>query len=101
MMAGDQGPKPRLILYTKSDCQLCHEAKTTLLALRRELVFDIEEIDIATDAGIYAAFREEIPVGYLDGRKVFKYRVDPVLLRRQLDRRRGWLIGGWPSLLRS
>jgi hypothetical protein len=97
MTIGDQGSKPRLTFYTKSDCTLCHEAKTTLLALQRELAFEIEEIDITTEVGTYAKFCEEIPVGCLDGRKLFKFRVDPALLRRQLQRRRGWLIGRWLS----
>jgi glutaredoxin len=101
MTTGDQGLKPRVTFYTKSDCELCDAAKTTLLALQRELVFEIEEIDITTDAGIYAEFCEEIPVGYVNGRKLFKYRIDPALFRRQLHRRREWLIGRWFSLLGS
>ncbi|HSF31752.1 MAG TPA: glutaredoxin family protein [Candidatus Tectomicrobia bacterium] len=101
MTPGDQGAIPRLTFYTKSDCALCHEAKTTLLALQRELAFEIEEIDITAAVGTAAEFFEEIPVGYLDGRKVFKHRVDPALLRRQLQRRGGWLMGRWVSHLRS
>ena len=96
-MTGDRGPEPHITLYTKSDCELCHEAKATLLALRRELAFELEEIDITADASLYDAFREQIPVAYLDGRKLFKYRVDPVLLRRQLQRRRGGLVSRWFS----
>jgi thiol-disulfide isomerase/thioredoxin len=95
MTASDQGPVPRITFYTKSDCELCESAKATLLALQRELVFEFEEIDITTDAALYEAFRVEIPVGYLDGRKLFKYRVDPALLRRQLSRRRRWFASRW------
>jgi thiol-disulfide isomerase/thioredoxin len=84
---------PRVTFYTKSDCELCDAAKATLLALQRELVFEIEEIDITTDPSIHIEFCEEIPVGYVDGRKLFKYRIEPALLRRQLHRRREWQIG--------
>jgi glutaredoxin len=95
-MAGeDQRRGPCITLYTKSDCELCREAKATLLALRRELAFELEEVDITTDASLDAAFREAIPVGYLDGRKIFKYHVDPTLLRRQFERRRQGLGVGW------
>jgi glutaredoxin len=95
-MAGeDQRRAPCITLYTKSDCELCCQAKATLLALRRELAFELEEIDISTDASLDEAFREAIPVGYLDGRKIFKYRVDPTLLRRQLQRRRKVLGVHW------
>jgi hypothetical protein len=101
MTEGDRGSEPRIILYTKSDCELCHEAKTTLLSLQRELGFVLDEIDITSDPDLYDAFRVEIPVGYLDGRKLFKYRVDSTLLRRQLQRRRGWHIGRRFLYLRS
>jgi len=88
----------RLTLYTKSDCELCHEAKATLLALSQECTFNVVEIDITTDAALYDAFHTEIPVGFLDGQKLFKYRVDPALLRRQIARRRGGTPGHWRSL---
>jgi glutaredoxin len=101
MTEGDRGPAPRITLYTKTDCELCHAAKATLLALQRELGFALDEIDITTDPTLHDAFREEIPVGYLDGRKLFKYQVDATLLRRQLRRRRRWLVGGWFSPLQS
>ena len=100
MTGGERGSQPRITLYTKSDCELCHEAKATLLALQRELGFELDEIDIMTDPALYDVFRVEIPVGYLDGRKVFKYRVDSTLLRRQLHRRRGWLVDRWFSYRR-
>jgi glutaredoxin len=101
MTKGNQGPAPRIILYTKADCELCHAAKATLLMLQRELDFEIDEIDITTDPTLYDAFRMEIPVAYLDGRKLFKYHLNPSLLRRQLHRRSGWLVGRWFASVRS
>jgi glutaredoxin len=95
MGVNDRSREMRLTLYTKPDCELCHEAKATLRTLSRELTFDLVEIDITTDAALYNTFREEIPVGFLDGQKLFKYRVDPSLLRRQFRRRRVWLSGRW------
>jgi len=92
---------PHLTLYTKSDCELCYRAKATLLDLQGELGFTLEEIDITTSPTLYDAFYLEIPVGYLDGRKVFKYRVDSTLLRRQLQRRQRWHVGGWFSTRRA
>jgi Glutaredoxin-like domain (DUF836) len=101
MTAGERGPAPRITLYTKADCELCHAAKATLLTLQHELGFELDEIDITTDSTLYDAFHVEIPVGYLDGRKLFKYRVDPARLRRQLHRRGGWYSGRWFALVRS
>jgi len=101
MMQGERGPAARITFYTKTDCELCHAAKATLLALQPQLGFELDEIDITTDPALFAAFQVEIPVGYLDGRKLFKYRVDPVLLRRQLHRRGGWRFGRWFAPVRS
>ena len=101
MTNGERGPAPRITLYTKTDCELCHAAKVTLLALQCEFGFELDEIDITTDPTLYDAFHVEIPVGYLDGRKLFKYRVDPARMRRQLHRRGGWHIGGWFARVRS
>jgi len=98
-MAAESGAETCWItLYTKPGCHLCDEAKAVLQGLRVKLAFKLLEIDITTDPALYETFREEIPVGYVDGRKIFKYRVDPALLQRQLQRRRGWLAGRWFSL---
>jgi glutaredoxin len=85
----------RITLYTKPECPLCDEAKATLMALGDELSLEVLEIDITSDPILYETFREEIPVAYLDGRKLFKYRVDRALLRRQLHRRSGRLASPW------
>ena len=95
MTGGEQGTAPRITLYTKTDCELCQVAKATLLALQRELAFDLDEIDITSDPALYDAFQLEIPVGYLDDRKLFKYRVDPARIRRQLQRSSRWRLGRW------
>jgi glutaredoxin len=84
-----------ITLYTKSGCHLCDEAKAVLQELREKLGFELLEIDITTDPVLDEAFREEIPVGYVGGRKLFKYRVDPALIQRQLHRERGWLASRW------
>ena len=81
----------RVTLYGKPGCHLCDEAKAVLRELQQEFAFELREIDITTDPALDHAWLEEIPVGYLDGRKIFNYRVDPALLRRQLRRQRGWL----------
>jgi hypothetical protein len=101
MTSRERGSAPRITLYTKSDCELCHVAKAALLALQPELAFHLDEIDITTDPALYDAFQLEIPVGYLDDRKLFKYRVDPTRLRRQLQRRGRWHIGCWLARVQS
>jgi glutaredoxin len=93
----DKAAINHITLYTKPGCPLCDDAKATLRALCDELALELLEIDITTDPILSEAFREEIPVAYLDGRKLFKYRADSALLRRQLQRRRRWLSSPWFS----
>jgi hypothetical protein len=58
--------------------------------LAPELGLEVRWVHIDGDADLEARWRREIPVGLLDGRKVFKYRVDETLLRRRAERcRRG------------
>lgn len=66
---------PRVTLYTRAGCCLCHEAKHVLLAARQRAAFDYEEIDIDGDPHWRALYNEEVPVIAIDGRKAFKYRV--------------------------
>ncbi len=92
---------PCITLYTKPECGLCDEAKAVLIAMQRHVSFEMLEIDITGDPALYERFHEQIPAGFLDGRKVFKYRVDPALLRRQLQRRGRWFAGRWFSTWES
>ena len=65
-----------LILYTRPDCHLCEAAKAALREVSVGIPFEIEERDVDDDPGWTAAFSDDVPVGVIDGRKVFKHRVD-------------------------
>lgn len=82
------GEAPELVVYTASGCCLCDDARAVLDRLAPELGIDVRWIHIDGDPGLEALWRQEIPVGLLDGRKVFKYRVDEALLRRRVARSR-------------
>ncbi len=56
-------------------------------ALREELGFELEEIDIGGDPELEARYRELIPVVEIDGQQVFTYFVPADALRRKLDQR--------------
>lgn len=73
-------------IYSKPDCCLCDEAKRVLEAVRRDVPFELREVNIAGDPERLAAFGQEIPVVFIGGRKAFKYRVDERELRRRLQR---------------
>ena len=79
---------PTVEILSKPDCHLCHEAKTLLQALQASHSFALQEVDITTEADLLERYREEIPVVFINGRKAFKYRVDPTQFVRALRRAR-------------
>ncbi len=79
-------PAPRipLTVYTAHGCCLCDDARDVLGRLAPELGLDVEWVHIDGDPEMEARWREQIPVGVMDGRKVFKYRVDERVLRNRV-----------------
>ena len=76
--------RPILVLYSRRECHLCDVAKDEIEDLRRRLVFDVEVRDVDQEAGWMEAYGDEVPVGFVGERKVFKYRVDADKLERSL-----------------
>lgn len=79
---------PRLTLYSRQECCLCAEMKAVIAQVAATIPFEMEEIDIDSDALLRAQYNDEVPVLFIDGRKVFKYRVTDVELIRKLKRKR-------------
>jgi thiol-disulfide isomerase/thioredoxin len=84
--ATSQKPTPRVVLYHAPGCHLCDSARETLLALRKELGFDLVEIDVGGDPVLEDTYREWLPVVEIDGERAFVYFVDPDGFRRRLGR---------------
>jgi glutaredoxin len=79
-------PVPAVTLYTRVDCHLCDVVKAVLDDARRERAFDLTTIDVDSDPELVRLYDQEVPVVAINGRKAFKYRVDPAALRARLDR---------------
>jgi glutaredoxin len=79
-------PVPKVTLYTRIGCHLCDVAKDVLENVRRERSFDLTTIDVDTDGALVELYGMEVPVIAVNGRKAFKFRVDPAKLRELLDR---------------
>ena len=75
---------PLVVLYHAEGCHLCKRARDAVAALRDELGFELEEIDIGGDEELEARYREWLPVVEIDGERAFVYHVDPGTLRRKL-----------------
>lgn len=78
----------RVEIYSKRDCCLCDEAKATLLKVRREIPFDLQEIDIESAPELFAAYQERVPLVAINGRPAFKFQLNEEALRRRLARER-------------
>lgn len=80
-------PLPPLVeLFSKPDCHLCDDVKALLRSLQSVHPFTLREINIAEQTELLAQYGEEIPVVFINGRKAFKYRVEPRKFVRRLRR---------------
>ena len=79
-----EGNRPKVVLYSAEGCHLCKRARETVVALREELGFELEEVMIDGDPELEARYRELIPVVDIDGEQAFVYFVQPDVLRRRL-----------------
>ena len=77
-----------VILYTRRGCHLCDEVKAELERLKASADFSLEMVDIDLDPELRARFNEQVPVVFINGRKAFKYRVEPREFLRRLERLR-------------
>ncbi|HEX4345933.1 MAG TPA: glutaredoxin family protein [Vicinamibacterales bacterium] len=79
----------RVTIYSRPDCHLCEAMKTIVEIVARDVPFQLEEIDISTDAVLEARYGLDIPVLEVNGKKAAKYRVAEDELRRILAGRSG------------
>jgi hypothetical protein len=58
-------------------------------AVRADVGFELEEVDIAGNPALEARYRELLPVVEIDGERAFTFFVQPDALRRKLAQARG------------
>jgi glutaredoxin len=78
-------PAPEVVLYTRTGCHLCEEAKGQLRELRKKAAFALHEIDIDGDPELQRRYRDEVPVIFIRGHKAFKYRIEPSQFLKRLQ----------------
>jgi glutaredoxin len=79
----------QVVLYTAQNCSLCERARATLAAIRADVEFDLEEVDISGDPELEARYRELLPVVEIDGEHAFTYFVHIDSFRRRVAQARG------------
>jgi glutaredoxin len=76
-------------IYSRPGCHLCDEMKVVVKRVGATIPLAIEEIDISADPELERLYGIEIPVLFVAGKKVAKYRVGEQELRRFLAGRAG------------
>ena len=67
--------KVKVVLYTKPGCGLCDKMKGEMKNAGIEELYSLEEVNIETDAELFAQYRYEIPVLLIDGVEAFRHRL--------------------------
>jgi glutaredoxin len=71
-------------IYSRPGCHLCDELKAVVKQVGATIPLAIEEIDISADPELERLYGLEIPVLFVAGKKLAKYRVGEQDLRRIL-----------------
>ena len=77
-----------VLVYSRKGCHLCEVVKNQLAQLQSDHDFACREVDIDADPELRQKFNDEIPVVFIDGRKAFKYHLDPAQFLRTLAGRK-------------
>ena len=87
-------PPLRLELYTRPGCHLGNDLRAICERLAGEIALELTEVNIEDDPVVQARYEREIPILFIDGRLVVRYRTSERELRRILNwqrfRRRFW-----------
>jgi glutaredoxin len=83
--AARQRPDLAVLVYSRQGCHLCDEAWEQLLLAQRRYGFQLEKVDVDTDASLAAQYGECVPVVLVNGKVRFRGRVNPVLLEKLLE----------------
>ncbi len=67
--------KARVVLYTKPKCGLCEKMKAEIASAGVETLYELQEVDIESDADLFARYRYEIPVLFVNGVEAFRHRL--------------------------
>ena len=78
--------KAQLLIYTRRDCCLCEEMKSTLSQVADQVSFALEEIDVDTSPVLQEQYGNDVPVLFINGRKAFKHRLTAMELEQRLRR---------------
>jgi glutaredoxin len=68
--------KAKVVIFSRQNCHLCHEAEKIIREVLLEISFDLEVINIDGNAELESLYGEEVPVTMINGAKHDYFRVD-------------------------
>ena len=80
--------RAQLILYSKPGCHLCEEMKAEMSKANCAGLYELQEINIESDAELFARYRNDIPVLSINGVEAFKHRLSSADFRDYLNQLR-------------
>ena len=75
---------PRVVLYSRPGCHLCDDAREVVARICAQVGTTYDEVDITGSEELTAAYGEQVPVTFVDGRQHDFWRVDAGRLRAAL-----------------
>jgi glutaredoxin len=68
--------KAKVVIFSRQNCHLCHEAEKIVREVLSEISFELEVINIDGNAELESLYGEEVPVTMINGAKHDYFRVD-------------------------
>jgi glutaredoxin len=68
--------KAKVVIFSRQNCHLCHEAEKIVREVLLEISFDLEVINIDGNAELESLYGEEVPVTMINGAKHDYFKVD-------------------------
>ncbi|HEX8954085.1 MAG TPA: glutaredoxin family protein [Polyangia bacterium] len=75
----------KLTLYSRVGCHLCDVMKEQIDKYAGRYAFTLDVVDIDRDDKLRAEYDWDVPVLFVDGEKIAKYRLDEAMLLRRLE----------------
>jgi glutaredoxin len=76
---------PSVVMYSRTTCGLCDEAREVILEAKADNPFEYEEVFIDGHHDLESRYGQRVPVVLVDGEERFDLRVDPLELRAALQ----------------
>ena len=83
-MADPRQQRPGFVLYSRQYCHLCDDMLASLEALRGDLGFELEVIDVDAEPDLERRYNELVPVLMHGERELARWRLDASALRAYL-----------------